>query len=228
MRVSEAKYIREILGKIESNLLSPCIDLGSSTSHFRKIIKPHIEQQIMAPLESRGVQVIHSDLKVGEGVDLPGDIFESTTQSEIKLIQPKLILCCNMLEHVQNLKEIVNILSSLLPVNGFLLVSVPHSYPIHMDPIDTYFRPTPEEVSQLFTEFICVESSIVASSSYLQDILSGANSLVHLKKLAKKLITCFNPFYGRKEWKRRHHRLFWLFRQYRITVILLKKKEKVL
>ena len=30
-----------------------------------------------------------------------------------------------------------------MPAGGYLVVSVPHSYPFHADPIDTLFRPSP-------------------------------------------------------------------------------------
>jgi len=37
-----------------------------------------------------------------------------------------------------------------LPADGYLVVSVPHSYPFHADPIDTLFRPAPDEVVTMF------------------------------------------------------------------------------
>ena len=225
MRVSEAKYIRAVLEKIEPTRLSPCFNLGSSTRHFRESLKPHIQEELIAPLEERGIAIIHSDMKVGDGIDVAGDIFKQDTQNSLRSLNIKLLLCCNMMEHVKSPESLADIIDKIMPEGAFLLVSVPYSYPLHMDPIDTYFRPSPEKIAGIFPNFDLVDSSIVESTTYLQDIWYGNSRRKSLVKLLKRLVTAPFPVFGKAEWKRRHHRLFWLFRRYKITCVLLRKRS---
>ena len=54
--------------------ISPLLNLGSSTGHFRRVTKPHIEALLFAPLRRAGVEVVHCDIKRDEGVDLVADV----------------------------------------------------------------------------------------------------------------------------------------------------------
>ena len=60
------------------------------------------------------------------------------------------LLCCNVLEHVRDPGEFARRCGTLVMSGGVLAVTVPRSYPHHSDPIDTLYRPTPEEAAALF------------------------------------------------------------------------------
>ncbi|HYJ53336.1 MAG TPA: hypothetical protein VEW04_09190, partial [Allosphingosinicella sp.] len=71
---AEAARLCEIL--LERGDVSPLLNLGSSTGAFRSSAKPHVEARLFAPLREAGVEVVHCDLKEGEGVDVVGDILD--------------------------------------------------------------------------------------------------------------------------------------------------------
>jgi hypothetical protein len=58
-------------------------------------------------------------------------------------LEPKALLCCNLLEHVLDPERLALHCLELLPRGGLLFVTVPFSYPYHRDPIDTMYRPDP-------------------------------------------------------------------------------------
>jgi hypothetical protein len=224
MRGGEARQIRCMLEKISSTDLSPCVNLGSSTTEFRKLTNPEIDRQIIGPLEDRGVSVVHVDLKNGNGVNLVGDIFDVAIQGKLAAYETGLMLCCNMMEHIEQPTELAEAITRILPSGAYLLVSVPFSFPLHLDPIDTYFRPAPSQILEFFPGFDHVESTIVNDSTYLQDILSSKSPRNDWLKLLKKILTIPYPFFGPGVWKLRHHRLLWLFRRYKISCVLMRKK----
>jgi hypothetical protein len=44
---------------------------------------------------------------------------------------------------------------------GYLIVTVPHQFVYHSDPIDTMFRPTNKEIEDIFPEFRVILSEII-------------------------------------------------------------------
>ena len=70
---------------------------------------------------------------------------------------PDAILCCNIFEHVEDRARFASICHDALRPGGYLVVSVPYSYPYHTDPIDTYLRPTPEEIAAMFPGYALIE-----------------------------------------------------------------------
>ena len=80
-----------------------------------------------------------------------------TPRSESKAIHPKTVLCCNMFEHVDDRYKFASICDEVLSPGGYLLITVPHSYPYHLDPIDTMFRPSVDEIAKLFPYYELVE-----------------------------------------------------------------------
>src|SRR5690349_19194318 len=71
----DAEWLGRTLAELKPEELSPLLNLGASTKHFRQVEQPYIDKLVFRPLEARGVRVIHSDLKAAEGVDLVGDVF---------------------------------------------------------------------------------------------------------------------------------------------------------
>jgi len=222
MRLEEAKHIKYILAKYTGNnrKLEVLLNLGSSTGDFRKIQQPHIDKYIFKPLDKTIYQTIHFDLKNDIGVDLSGNIFDVETQKTLLKTKPTIIMCCNLMEHLdEDLRhQVPNIFDLILENEGVLLITVPYSYPVHLDPIDTYFRPSPLQLSALFPGYYTLDKSIIESSTFLDEFLSYS-----LYWKIRTVVRLFTPFYKYKGWKTLIHRCLWLFKKYKISCVLLKK-----
>ena len=146
MRASEARWIGEALSQVEG----PILNLGSSTEAFRVVGKPHIDAEVFAPLRAKGVQVIHADIKDAPGVDVVGDVLDPAYQERLAGLGVRSILVSNLLEHVTDPKAVADACRRILPNGGIICVTGPYEYPYHADPIDTMYRPTPQEFARLF------------------------------------------------------------------------------
>ena len=224
MRLNEAMKIGEIIQSQDSSAISPCLNLGSSTGDFRVKEQPHIDRYIFTLLRDRNVRIIHADIKASKGVDLVGDIFDPAMMDAIRKIAPACVLCCNMLEHVNYRQELAAIITEMLGCGGLLIVTVPHSYPVHYDPIDTYFRPTPKEIHELFPNFELVEGGIISDSTYYQDLIRSKGVGGTLLQFAKSVIKLFMFWRGSRHWIGHFHRYLWLFRPYRVSYVLMRKR----
>ena len=151
MQKIEAKWIEAALQAFPAEDLSPILDIGSQTLAFRTQEKPFIQNDLFAPLMARGISIIHSDLQEGEGIDILANLLEPDGYDALNATAPRTIFCNNVLEHVLDPAEFARKCFSLLPPGGRLVITVPKSYPHHNDPIDTMFRPTPDEISALIT-----------------------------------------------------------------------------
>lgn len=222
MRVEEAKYIGQILKDLSQIIHGPVLNLGSSTEHFRKVDQSHIHQEIFEQLDRTEVQVLHSDLKQQEGVDISGDIFDLEVQNRLKDLKPQVILVCNLMEHLQvEVREILpRVLDNILDKNGYLIITVPYRYPLHFDPIDTYYRPTPQELGFLFSpyEYEVVDSKVVVSTTFLPELLN-----LGWRDKFKVMVRLLTPFYRFRKWLGLVHRFTFLFRPYKVSCIVLKK-----
>lgn len=220
MRKEEAVCIGNAIKKISLDNGGPVINIGSSTRMFREKIQPHVYNDIFAPLESISVKVIHSDLKADDGVDVSGDLFDSQVQGKLASFKPKIILASNLMEHltVEVRQKLPEVLSNIVAPGGFLIISVPYSYPLHFDPIDTYYRPSPDELCKLFPDYEKVETEIISSTTYWSDLKKS-----DFKVVARILVRLFLPFYKPKKWVSIFHRFFWLFRSYKVSFVVLRK-----
>ena len=222
MRPKESSEIASLLAGFTVQRLSPMIELGSSTAQFRRVEKPHIENNLHRPLRSRGIELVTTDIKEGDGIDISGNIYDAQLRAKFKEIQPRALMCCNILEHLENRREFAHICSDILSNDGILIVSVPFDYPYHPDPIDTMYRPTPGEVADLFPEFTVKFSTIVTDGNYYQD-LRAMGYWVALVSLLKSLVKLIWLIATLKFNLIPHHRLFYLFRDYKVTIVVLEK-----
>jgi len=222
MRQEEAIYVGRIVNKLAKELLGPVLNLGSSTFKFRNNIQPHINKYIFSPLEQSGIKVIHSDIKNLDGVDITGSLFDKNVHEKLKNVKPSIVMLCNLLEHLEpkQLESVPEIINKITPPGGVVIVTVPYSYPLHYDPIDSYFRPSPEELSDFFTGFERVSVEIVVSTTYYQDLCKKGCRLA-----ARAFIRLFVPFYRPKVWLANAHRILWLFRNYKISCVVIKKPD---
>lgn len=226
MRPNEARHIERILTPLSREAIDPCLNIGSSTAHFRIVEQPHVDAHVFRPLRERMVRIYNVDMKQDKGVDLVGDVLDPDFQSQLKALCPKLIMCSNLLEHLIDPLTFAHALASIVEPGGFLLVTGPYSYPHHPDPIDTRYRPGPDEIHRIFPDFEVLAEAIVPDTTYLQDLVSenSPRQLVrllggHAVKFPYLLFADFERF------KARYHRYFWLFRPYTSAVVLLQRRS---
>lgn len=218
MMLTDALWLGEVLPNFSNDDISPILNIGSSTKKFREVDQPHIDKYVFKPLEERGVKVIHADLKDAEGVDISGNIFDDEALERLKACNAKAIICTHMFEHVEDRDELVRRLVSLVPADGIFFVTVPNSYHQHDDPIDTMYRPTPEQLAELFKGQQLVRKDILVDGTYWDKIRQRPLTLFfrHVSRF-------FIPFVSWKKWKRSMRKLYWLFHHYKVSAVIIKK-----
>jgi SAM-dependent methyltransferase len=226
MRQEEACWIRD---RVASHVPSAgteqspvALNLGSGTRQSREVAKPYIDQLTLQPLRAKGYRIVHSDLIEGDGIDLSGDLFDPAFQRQLTELRPAVVLFCNVLEHLPAplRRQVPEVLARILAPGGHLFITVPRSYPYHADPVDTMYRPAPEEVARLFASLQLVASEVIESDSYLTEFMQGSR----WKRLRKVLRMLF-PFVRPRRWLSHAHRFFWLHRPYRHSCLLLRKPD---
>lgn len=218
MSPEESKWWMVRLAETPDDLLSPVINLGSSTRDYREAVNPFIDANLFAPLRSRGVKVVHVDFKDADGVDISGDFTQPEVQARIRAQLPRAVFCTNMLEHVTDRPVVCAAIRNLLPVGGLAYVSVPRRYPFHPDPIDNGYRPTASELLGDFGgDFALVHEAEVEFGNYLGQLrakpwLLLRDAYLLLAGVAKA--DRWRVFFGNY----RH-----LLRQYAVTCVVLKR-----
>jgi hypothetical protein len=214
----DAEWLGRTLAELKPEELSPLLNLGASTKHFRQVEQPYIDKLVFRPLEARGVRVIHSDLKAAEGVDLVGDVFDNADFARLQAAKPRSVICTHMFEHVVDREELARRLLSLLPEHGLFFVTVPSSYHEHHDPIDTMYRPTPDELATLFEGQQILHKSELVGDTYWSHVARRPVTIFF-----RHFARFFVPFLGWKAWKRSMRKLYWLFHHYKVAAVVGRK-----
>jgi hypothetical protein len=216
--LSDAIWLCEVLSRFTNEELSPILNIGSSTKAFREKEQPHIHKYVFAPLEARGIKIIHTDLKDAEGVDLSADIFDDEAIKKLQDCDAKAIICTHMFEHIVDKENLAARLMRLIPHNGLFFITVPNSYHQHDDPIDTMYRPTPNELASLFKGQEFLHKDILVDGTYWDKIRQRPFTIFfrHLSRF-------FIPFVSFKKWKRSMRKLYWLFNNYKVSAIVGRK-----
>lgn len=220
MRPEEAQLISDFVTRVALPAGSVCLNVGSSTKFFREVDQPHIHSKLIIPLEAIGIRFVHCDLKMAEGVDLIGNVLDLQFQQRMAERQADVLLCCNILEHLESPQVFADACAKLVRPRGYMVVSIPFSYPYHADPIDTMLRLAPVELAALFPGWEFVQGEVVKSQTFLQEMLSKPRGAA---ALARHLLKAMVPFYRPRQWRANAHRLLWLFRPYTVSVALLRK-----
>ena len=218
MFAAEARWLAGALAAFPRERLSPLLNLGSSDALFREQRQPWIAAELFRPLCARGVAVVHVDRRSAAGVDVRADLTDPGDIALLKALSPKALLCCNLLEHVREPTRLARHCLELLDEGGLLFVTVPFSYPHHADPIDTMYRPRPEELTRLFAGARLREARILdAGLSYRDEV--RARPWLLLRHLARLPL----PFLSPVRWRRSMAKLYWLAAPYRISCAVLEK-----
>jgi SAM-dependent methyltransferase len=162
----ESLWIKTAIQKLKPvNGSNEVANIGSSTDHFRRVIQPHIHNNIIDTLLASGWKVFNVDMKKESGVDLVADVTKKDFAQPFK-DRFALTICTNLLEHVEDIKLVTKNLVDITRSGGHILITVPYKYKIHLDPIDNGFRPTPQQIVDLFkdvAEYI-IDSKIISIS----------------------------------------------------------------
>lgn len=142
------------------------VNIGSSTKHYVEVLQPYIKQNVIDELTAKECVVTHVDIKQTEGVDMVGDIMEPDFAERVRTLEPDAIICGSVLEQVSDHNRFAQALETLLKAGALLIVSVPHSFPYHEDPIDTLYRPDVADLEAAFSRLELVEGRIVSAGRY--------------------------------------------------------------
>lgn len=228
MLIEEAIWIGDKLREVCKSG-DKVLNFGSSNLYSRTIAQPHMHNYIFEPLNNAGIQIIHTDIKADEGVDLVGDLTDENFNNKLKELSVDCLLCANLLEHIVDKNLIIEAINAIVPNGGYCIITVPYIYPYHLDPIDTMYRPTPQELTELFPEF-----EIIFSESVVANRLEGNKKkeknyfqmLMHNPSLAIRLFSrSLLPFYKYKSWKITVKDLSKMFMDFQVSCVLLKKKK---
>jgi hypothetical protein len=214
----DAQWLGRTLAGMSPKELSPLLNLGASTRHFREVEQPYIAELVFRPLEARGVRIIHCDLKAADGVDIIGNVFDDADFARLKGEQPRAVICTHMFEHVHDREELSRRLLALLPSNGYFFVTVPSSYHEHHDPIDTMYRPTPDELAALFAGQRILHKSELIGETYWRHVARRPLTIFF-----RHFFRFFAPFLGWAAWKRSMRKLYWLFHPYKVAAVAGRK-----
>jgi len=220
MQRAEAIVIADWVKSLNLAEGAVCLNIGSSTHDFRTRSQPHIDQYLIAPLVQAGIRVVHCDMKEAEGVDEVGDVLDPQFRDSLKRYEADLLICSNLLEHLTDPKAFAEACGELVRAGGYGLFTVPLSYPYHPDPIDTLLRLRPSELAALMPDWNVVKAEQIKSGSWIGDLRKSGNGV---KNFAKHVGRVMMPFYRPSHWKPMAHRMLWLFRPFRQTLVLLQK-----
>jgi trans-aconitate methyltransferase len=124
---AEARWLRSALDSFPPGRLSPLLNLGSGSAARREVIQPWIEGEVFCPLRSRGVEVLHIDMRELPGVDVRADLTDMADVRQLRPLRPRALLCANLLEHVLDPERLARNCLNLLAEGGLLFVTVPFS-----------------------------------------------------------------------------------------------------
>ena len=214
----EAGWIAHRLAAYPTQRISPLLNVGSSTSEFRERIQPWMTRHLFAPLQQRGVEIVHLDCRSGDGIDICADLLDDEDYARASARRYRALLCCNVLEHVRDPGQFARRCVELVVSGGLIVVTVPRSYPRHGDPIDTLYRPTPEEAASLFSGTSIVAAEIIdTDQSYLDEVRE--RPWILLRHMARFPV----PFLDFEKWRSSMHKLYWLFHNYRVSAAILRR-----
>jgi hypothetical protein len=193
MLYEESLWFKEVIRqRVKSGAL--VLNIGSSTKHFIEVEQPYIKQNMFDELQNKNALIKHIDIKQAEGVDLVGDVTDKQFIEQLKQLNPSVIICSNLLEHLTDRKSFCEGLMQIMNDETLLIVSVPYAFPYHEDPIDTLYRPDLKMLQNDFHRLNMLEGEIVDCGYYFQLISSSLNSSQRFRFFLKNLLRAIISF----------------------------------
>ena len=211
MLLNESKWINSTIKNLIPQEGDVIINIGSQTKKFIEDGQPNIFWDIIQPLENCGCRVVNVDLQTGPGIEICGDINSAEVKNKIKILKPRIVLACNILEHVHSIDDTIKSLIEVLDNDVFLIVTCPTKYPYHPDPIDNGFRPTSADLNKLFHKLTVVVSGDVECENSLNELNRGKFGLVG--RMGRLLV----PFINLNGWIATVRRLPYIIKRYRVA-----------
>jgi len=179
MHVETAAWTRAALAELDLPAGSRALDIGSSTLHYRTVEQPHIEEQVLAPLRMRGVDVVHLDAKEAPGVHVVCDLDQADEQLRDRLGEYALVLVASVLHYVRKPARVADLAVGVLAPRGHLVAHHPASARRTYDPLDRMLRMSHEELAGVFErrglERIRADSVRIDDPRYYRGLLSRAS-----------------------------------------------------
>ena len=176
MHVESAAWKRAALEEIELPPGSRALDVGSSTLHYRMVEQPHIEEQVMAPLRARGVEIVHLDAKPAPGVDVVCDLGTADAGLAARLGEHALVLVCAVLQTLREPGRAADLAVRALQPGGHLVAHHPESARRSFDPVDNMLRMSPDGLAGMFErrglERVRAESVRIDDPRYYRGLVS--------------------------------------------------------
>lgn len=220
MRLEESLAIKNILEQKQANQrhsFATVLNLGSGDISKLKKSKPWVFDNVFNPFAEKGANIIHADAKSYDGACMICDLrLDNALDFVAETPTPRLFILANVLEHVPNQarREVLDKIARSMDDGDSILITVPNSYPYHPDPIDTMYRPTAVEL----TELMNLEwdyADIIPCGSFKEEF----DRMPLIKKIRKIL----NPLWflqTPKKYFSALHRLFFLFKDYKVSIVL--------
>ncbi|MBE9465023.1 class I SAM-dependent methyltransferase [Dyadobacter subterraneus] len=217
MLPNESQWISSTIKGCFPDKKMSILNVGSSTLEFRTVLQPYVNDVIFKPLTSSGFSVTHLDMKQDEGVDIVGDLTNTEFRDSLRSKKYDIILCANLLEHLENPKNLCNLLYELVDTNGYILITVPYIYPYHEDPLDTLFRPKPSEIKELFPDSMKIIAEGIVKENF--GLLNEPERL--FKNVLKSILFFLKP----KRWTKHIKDAKIVLSVYQASCILLQRVE---
>lgn len=202
MLYEESIWFKNIIQHyVEENSL--VLNIGSSTKEFIEIDQPYIKQNLFDELANKTCDIKNCDIKKAEGVDLVGDVTDTDFIQTLKQLNPSIIICSNLLEHLENRKIFCDALVKIMNPKTLLIISVPYLFPYHEDPIDTMYRPDIEELQKAFPTLKLVEGKIVNCGTFFSYSNKHKSSIIKVINFISTLLMILPAsLYNRKKYER--------------------------
>jgi SAM-dependent methyltransferase len=150
VHVETAAWTRAALAQLDLPRGSRALDIGSSTLRYRTVEQPHIEQEVLAPLRARGVEIVHLDAKAAPGVDVVCDLDQAGDELAERLGGHDLVLLTSVLHYLREPARAADLAVRTLAPGGHLVAHHPESARRSYDPVDHMLRLSPDELAAMF------------------------------------------------------------------------------
>jgi hypothetical protein len=152
-----------------------------------------VQRRLFDPLEDRGIDVLHTDLTSGAGIDLSGDLMDPLFVDRLRAREPRSALVSNLLEHVRDPARVAGAIVDILPREAYLFVSGPRDFPYHPDPIDNGLRPSPQELASLFPGTRLVHGATLAAEPYWRWPVADRGGRTLAAMVARLCVPMYQP-----------------------------------
>jgi len=220
MRVEESLAIEDILQRERGRRnrgYASVLNLGCGDVSRLARTKPWVHEHVFKPLADDGARVMHADAMPFPGVDVVCDLAAPDALEFVRgTARPRLFVLANVLEHVPSdaRSGMLRKIEASMDQGDSLLITAPYDYPYHPDPIDTLYRPDPAELERL-VDLNWVEEAIVDCGSFREEF-----ARMSFPKKVRKLLKVLWVFQKPSSYLKGAHRLLFLFKPYRISIVL--------